>query len=72
LLGGQHWLLGKQGICAPLEQKMRWLRREIFNRLRQLRRNSLFALEQGIPRSKTGNEYEICSEFEVGFSGDSL
>jgi transposase len=32
---------------------------EIFNRLRQLPRHSLFASEQGIRRGKTGNEYEI-------------
>jgi hypothetical protein len=45
---------------------------EIFNRLRQLRRNSLFASEQGISRSKTGNEYEIYSEFRAALEKPAL
>jgi hypothetical protein len=59
---------GETGNLRPSCAKNEMVAREIFNRLRQLRRNSLFALEQGIPGSKTGNEHEICSEFEKRFN----
>jgi hypothetical protein len=42
-----------QGICACVEQKGK-LRVKILKRFRCLRRNSLFALEQGMFRDETG------------------
>ena len=50
---------------ATVLSKKRYSRVENPNRFRQLHRNSLFSMEQGIGQSKTGNEYEIYSDFRL-------